>query len=231
MAMAPHPELSSLADPARSCLLARLTVSDKSGGKCSRCGRRFSGGKAREREREERERERKIQRKEKKNTVGLILRSVFQNAALLLTDLCLVTKIKHFPGTLLGWPGNSFVYFQYIGFWKLEWIFSLWKFSKQNKNLLKVFNYICGHFPFKTQCFVCMSTSTSHYLISMALQCKFGFILNMHTWWQESENKFCDGQKSSTPTMERAHPGCTLFCYMFLLQILLIAANNTKPWQ
>jgi len=60
MATAPHPELSSLADSARSCLLERLTVSDKSGGKCRRCGRRFSGG------REERERE-NGEKKEKSN--------------------------------------------------------------------------------------------------------------------------------------------------------------------
>lgn len=65
MAIAPHPELSSLADSARSCLLERLTVSDKSGGKCRRCGRRFSGGRERERGREKRKRE-KTERKKRK---------------------------------------------------------------------------------------------------------------------------------------------------------------------
>lgn len=163
MAIAPHPELSSLADSARSCLLARLTVSDKSGGKCSRCGRRFSGGRETGRERGKKAREEKNREGEEKKRIiaaEFIFHSIFQNAVFFLADQRLLTQIKHFPDTFrLTW--KQFCTFSVYWILEIGIDFSSWKFSKQTPNLLKVFHCICGHFSFKNKWFACMLTPTT----------------------------------------------------------------------
>lgn len=74
----PQPGPSSLADSARSCLPERLTVSDKSGGKCSRYGRRFQ----------------RKERKKKKKIINFAFASTLQNTILCSVDQHLVLHIK-----------------------------------------------------------------------------------------------------------------------------------------
>lgn len=76
----------------------------------------------RHREREIGKRQRKKIGKEKKRVIAVefIFHSVFQNTVVFLAHQCLLTEVKHFTDTLLGWPGNTCVRFQQTGFCNLE---------------------------------------------------------------------------------------------------------------